>query len=84
MQAVAREVVRSADSRVSCYPLDLTFYNRRRGIEQFVLRSTQLTIITSSYPATPQLPQQELVTAQRISSLKARGVVVKAGIGVNN
>ena len=78
------EVVRTTDDGVSCYPLDLTFYNRRRGIEQFVLTASQLTIITSSYPATPQLPQQEVVTAQKISSQKAGVQVVKAGVGVNN
>jgi len=60
------------------------FVNLHTGIEQFVLRASQLTIITSSYPATPQLPQQELVTAQKISSQKAGVQVVKAGVGVNN
>ncbi|MDJ0718779.1 MAG: hypothetical protein QNJ54_31895 [Prochloraceae cyanobacterium] len=84
MQAVAREVVKTADGRVSCYPLDLTSYDRTLGIEQFVFPASQLTIITSSYPATPQLSQPELVTAQRISD-KVTGVqVVKAGVGVNN
>ncbi len=78
------EVVKTTDGRVSCCPLDLTLYDRRRGIEQFVFPASQLTIITSSYPANPQLPQPELVTAQRISS-KVTGVqVVKVGVKVNN
>ncbi|MDJ0719340.1 MAG: hypothetical protein QNJ54_34820 [Prochloraceae cyanobacterium] len=51
----------------------MTLYDRTRGIEQFVLTASQLTIITSSYPASAKLPQAEVVTAQRISS-KVTGV----------
>ena len=78
------EVVRTTDNGVSCYPLDLTLYARGRGFEQFVFPASQLTVITSSYPATLQLPQRELITAQKISSQKAGVQVVKAGVGVNN
>ena len=56
------EVVKTTDSRVRCYPIDLTLYEQRRGQEQFVFPAEQLTIITSSYPVSPELPQRELVT----------------------
>ncbi len=78
------EVLKTTDSRVLCYPIDLTLYDRRRGQEQFVFPAEQLTIITSSYPVSPELPQRELVTVQRISSQKAGVQVVKAGVRVNN
>ena len=78
------EVVKTTDSRVHCYPIDLTLYQERRGQEQFVFPAEQLTIITGSYPVSPKLPQREVVTAQRIASKKAGVQVVKAGVRVNN
>ena len=78
------EVVKTTDSRVCCYPIDLTLRDRKRGQEQFVFPAEQLTIVTSSYPVSPELPQRELVTTQRISSKKPGVQVVKAGVGVNN
>ena len=78
------EVVKTTDSRVRCYPIDLSVYERRRGQEQFVFPAEQLTMITSSYPVSPELPQRELVTGQKVSSKKAGVEVVKVGVGVNN
>ncbi len=78
------EVVKTTDSRVVCYPIDLTLYDRRIRQEQFVFPAEQLTIITSSYPVSPELPQRELVTAQKVSSKKAGVQVVKVGVRVNN
>ena len=34
-------VVATKDNRVYCYPIDLTFYNQRRGNEHFVFPSQQ-------------------------------------------
>jgi hypothetical protein len=65
------EVIKATDSRVVCYPIDLTLSVRRRTQEQFVFPAEQLTIITSSYPVSPKLPQRELVTTQRIFSLES-------------
>ena len=78
------KVVKTIDSRVLCYPIDLTLSERRRTQEQFVFPAEQLTIITSSAPVSPELPQRELITAQRISSKKPRVQVVKAGVRANN
>jgi hypothetical protein len=76
------EVVTTTDSGVHCYPIDLTPYDCRRGQEHFVFPAEQLTIITSSYPVSPELPQPELVTTPTISSKKARVEVVKAGVKI--
>ena len=72
------QVTSTTDSRVRCYPIDLTRYEQRSGQEQFVFPAEQLTIITSADPLSPELPQRELVRAQRISSQKARVQVVQA------
>ena len=78
------EVVETRDNQVYCYPIDLTFYNQRRGNEQFVFPSRQLIMVTSSYPATQHLAQSELVTAQTISPLPTKAMKVKIGVGMNN
>ena len=78
------QVVKTTDSQVFCYPIELTLSERRRSQEQFVFPAEQLTIITSSYPVSPELAQRELMSAPRISSKKGGLQVVKAGIRVNN
>ena len=73
------QVVKTIDSRVRCYPIDLNLSEGSRGQEQFIFPAEQLTIITSSDAVSPKLPQRELLSAPRISSEKAGVQVVKAG-----
>ncbi len=77
------EVVATKDNLVYCYPIDLTFYNQRRGNEHFVFPSQQLTIVTSSYRGTPQIMRPELAT-QTLSSPPTTAMKVKVGVGMNN
>lgn len=78
------KVIKTTDSRVVCYPIDLTLYERRKSQEQFVFPAEQLTIITRSYPVIPELPQRELITVPRIPSKKAEVQLVKAGVMAKN
>ncbi len=77
------EVVATKDNCVYCYPIDLTFYNQRRGNEHFVFPSQQLTIVTSSYRGTPQIMRPELAR-QTLSSPPTTAMKVKVGVGMNN
>ncbi len=78
------EVIASKDHRVYCYPIDLTIYNLIRSNEQFVFAPEQLRAIVSSYPATREIRQPELLAAPTKSIADAPSSRVKAAQSINN